>query len=172
LWLSHNRLTGELPAELGRLRELLVLDVSKNRLSGELPGELGRIEGLRVLDEVGQLQRLRILLLQKNFLQQLPPVIDMPALEVLDASSNSLTGELGLGMLRSIDHLERLDLSHNLLTGSISAFVSGFCAWRSGFSGGMLKELRLNHNRFTGEIPSCLLQLQDLEFLTLKLYCS
>ena len=32
----------------------------------------------------------------------------------------------------------------------------------------MLKELRLNHNRLSGEIPSCLLQLRDLEFLTLN----
>ncbi|CAE7900934.1 XIAO [Symbiodinium microadriaticum] len=185
LWLSHNHLTGELPAGLGRLGELLVLDVSRNRLSGEIPRELGLIQGLRVLDvsgnqltgavpqEVCRLQRLRILLLQKNFLQQLPPVIDMPALEVFDASSNSLKGELGLGMLRSVDHLERLDLSHNLLMGSISAFVSAFCALQSVFAGGMLKELRLNHNRLSGEIPSCLLQLRDLEFLTLndnKLY--
>ena len=46
----------------------------------------------------------------------------MPALEVFDASSNSLKGELGLGMLRSVDHLERLDLSHNLPDGKHLSF--------------------------------------------------
>ena len=80
---SRNRLSGEIPRELGQIESLRVLDVSGNHLTGAVPHELCR------------LQQLRLLLLQKNFLQKLPPVIDMPALEVFDASSNSLRGELG-----------------------------------------------------------------------------
>lgn len=49
--LSNNQLTG-LPTELGRLKQLQVLDVSNNRLTG-LPLELGELTQLRILDISG-----------------------------------------------------------------------------------------------------------------------
>jgi len=49
--LSNNQLTG-LPAELGQLKNLEVLDVSSNKLTG-LPLELGNLTQLRLLDISG-----------------------------------------------------------------------------------------------------------------------
>lgn len=46
--LSYNDFTG-VPAEVGQLRELQVLDLSHNRLTG-LPHELGNLVNLEVLD--------------------------------------------------------------------------------------------------------------------------
>ena len=41
LWLHGNRLTGEIPPELGDLTRLRYLGLDHNQLSGQIPAELG-----------------------------------------------------------------------------------------------------------------------------------
>ena len=43
--LSHNRLSGEIPAELGSLRRLSFLYLNDNQLTGEIPSGTGRAAG-------------------------------------------------------------------------------------------------------------------------------
>ncbi|CAK9039824.1 unnamed protein product [Durusdinium trenchii] len=62
--------------------------------------------------------------------------------------------------------LEVLDLSHNKFAGDIWNITDNFCALIP--KGGSLKELRLNHNKFTGQIPPCLMQFERLNFLALN----
>ena len=49
LSLSNNRLSGEIPAELGNLTRLRSLYLDGNELSGEIPAELGNFTGLRFI---------------------------------------------------------------------------------------------------------------------------
>ncbi|TVU38298.1 hypothetical protein EJB05_11660 [Eragrostis curvula] len=49
LHLDGNRLTGRLPAEIGQL-PLVVLNVSRNSISGPIPSEIGRILNLEMMD--------------------------------------------------------------------------------------------------------------------------
>ena len=52
LWfgrIGRNNLTGEIPRELGRLRNLERLGLSNNNLAGEIPRELGRLRNLERL---------------------------------------------------------------------------------------------------------------------------
>ena len=44
-----NQLTGEIPPELGRLSNLMQLDLAANQLTGEIPPELGNLTNLEVL---------------------------------------------------------------------------------------------------------------------------
>ena len=51
--LRDNRLSGELPPELGDLRNLRELILRDNQLTGEIPLELGNLANLEVLSLVG-----------------------------------------------------------------------------------------------------------------------
>ena len=44
--LSENQLSGEIPAELGSLSNLISLILDNNALSGEIPAELGSLSNL------------------------------------------------------------------------------------------------------------------------------
>ena len=46
LYLSSNHLTGGIPAELGNLTNLRILYLNRNRLTGEIPAELGNLDSL------------------------------------------------------------------------------------------------------------------------------
>ena len=49
LQLRGNHLVGEIPAELGQLTNLTAMNLVENQLSGELPEEFGRLDNLRDL---------------------------------------------------------------------------------------------------------------------------
>jgi Leucine-rich repeat (LRR) protein len=51
LMVNHNRLSGDLPASIGNLRNLhIVLDASNNKLTGELPAQLGKLGNVGALE--------------------------------------------------------------------------------------------------------------------------
>ncbi|CAN1268590.1 Leucine-rich repeat protein 1 [Linum perenne] len=50
LSLEDNKLNGEIPAELGNLKNLIALDLYNNRLNGSIPTELGNLKNLVALD--------------------------------------------------------------------------------------------------------------------------
>ena len=49
LTLIRNELSGEIPAELGKLMELKHLNIAGNQLSGRIPAELGNLTNLEAL---------------------------------------------------------------------------------------------------------------------------
>jgi Leucine rich repeat len=124
LSLAKNRLT-ELPAEIGQLSVLEILDLSNNKLT-ELPVEIGQLSALNELwltsnqltvlpPEITRLRALQSLYLSINQLTTVPPEItQLRALQVLVLSFNQLTTvPPEITQLRA---LESLDLSSNKLT--------------------------------------------------------
>ena len=49
LELGNNKLTGEIPTELGNLGNLEILLLGSNQLTGEIPTELGNLSNLNTL---------------------------------------------------------------------------------------------------------------------------
>ena len=105
LYISFDRLSGEIPAELANLAHLQYLNLNGNQLSGMIPIELGKIPNLRSLDlsdnqlsgeipaELGNLPNLRLLFLQGNQLSGAIP-IELGKIPNLSLDGNQLSGRI------------------------------------------------------------------------------
>ena len=147
-------LRGRLPAELGSLSNLEVLDLrgnhledGPNKLSGQIPRELGNLTNLTYLR-----------LSANNLSGSIPRELgNLSKLELLSLGRNNLTGSIPRE-LGSLANLEQLFLSRNQLTGTIPS-------WLGSLSN--LEALHLGDNQLTGAIPSSLGNLSNLEWLRL-----
>ena len=105
LRLERNRLSGEIPAELGNLANLRYLVLNQNRLSGEIPSELGNLASLRYLE-----------LDQNRLSGEIPAELgNLTNLERLVLSDNQLTGTIPKE-LSNLTHLTHLELDDNQLS--------------------------------------------------------
>ena len=171
LVLTSNQLTGEIPAELGRLSNLTLLALHDNRLTGEIPAELGRLSNLTLLalrtnqltgevpPELGRLSNLTEMVLNSNQLTgEIPAELGrLSNLTVLALFDNRLTGEIP-PELGGLSNLTLLWLGANRLTGEIPSELGGLSN---------LTEMVLNSNQLTGEIPAELGGLSNLTEMVL-----
>jgi Leucine-rich repeat (LRR) protein len=103
--LPNNRLSGELPSEIGNLTNLTELYLYSNKLLGELPSEIGNLANLTILS-----------LYSNNLSGQIPTEIsDLTNLTTLYLDSNNFSGDLP--DLSKLTKLSKLGLYNNNLTG-------------------------------------------------------
>ena len=142
-------MTGEIPAELGSLTNLVGLYLYGNQLTGEIPAELGSLTNLEWL------------ILDNNQLTgEIPSELgNLTNLEQLDLSYNHLTGEIP-AELGSLTNLTHLWLDGNQLSGEIPAELGSLTS---------LEGLWLRGNQLTGCIPNGLrgIETNDLSLLGL-----
>ena len=192
--LRDNRLSGELPPELGNLSRLRELRLRENQLSGEIPPELGNLFNLEVLSLVrnrlsgpippglGNLAVLKELSIWGNELNgEIPSTLaNLSLLRHFSVGVNELTGEIP-SWLGDLPGLHSIHLSENQLTGAIpdnlakltdvlyfnvnrNRLTGDIPSWLADFP---LQQLFLNDNQLTGDIPNGLSDLPDLEWLWL-----
>ena len=125
LWLSDSWARRSLPAVLGSLANLQVLNLSQNDIRGSIPVELGNLANLQVLDlsktvvtgpipvELGNLANLQRLNLHETPLSGPIPVElgNLANLQVLDLGKTGVTGRIPVE-LGNLANLRRLDLSY------------------------------------------------------------
>ena len=146
--LGQNKLSGEIPPDLGNLAHLRTLGLHHNSLTGPIPPELGRLASLERLQ------------LQENGLTgEIPSALgDLTNLRDLWLSGNELTGaippELGDG-----SGLVRIGLQENRLSGAIPPELGNLAA---------LRHLWLQGNDLSGSVPPELGRLTRLQFLSLS----
>ncbi len=125
LWLTAEAGT-PIPEEIGNLKALLELRLNGG-FGGEIPAELAGLANLQLLDlggnqltgqipaSMGDLSHLQNLILSSNLLEgQIPPEFGKLKAGVLDLSHNLLSGSIPAELAAG-----RLDLSHNRLEGNI-----------------------------------------------------
>ncbi|MDE2842975.1 MAG: leucine-rich repeat domain-containing protein [Chloroflexota bacterium] len=148
LHLYGNRLSGELPPELGDLTHLERLWLWENDLEGEIPSQIGN------LSELGELN------IRGNRLNgEIPPEIgNLSNLEYLILNNNRLSGEIP-PELGNLVNLKRLDLWDNQLSGEIPAELGNLKG---------LYLLSLASNQLRGQIPPELGNPENLQYLDLE----
>ncbi|CAO2170682.1 unnamed protein product [Urochloa humidicola] len=147
LVLRQNGHVGPIPAELGNLRALRVLDLHGNQLSSSIPATIQSLAHLQMLD-----------LSYNRLAGPVPDLRFQRGLSVLDLSNNALQGPLpgSLGRCRS---LLKIDLSQNHLEGTIPDALGDLPE---------LMLLDLSHNALSGQIPAALARLSSLRSLILS----
>ncbi|RLN22143.1 protein TOO MANY MOUTHS [Panicum miliaceum] len=146
LVLRQNGHVGPIPAEIGNLKALRVLDLHGNQLTSAIPATLQSLIHLQMLD------------LSYNRLAGPVPQFKFQRLSILDLSHNALQGPVpaSLGQCRS---LLKIDLSQNGLAGTIPDTLGDLSE---------LMLLDLSHNGLSGPIPAALSRLSSLRSLILS----
>ncbi|XVF36511.1 hypothetical protein REPUB_Repub19eG0064300 [Reevesia pubescens] len=152
-------LYGRIPASIGNMTSLVDLELDGNFLSGQIPKELGLLKNLRQLElyynqhlsgtipeELGNLTELRDLDMSVNRLSGSIPVsiFRLPKLEALQLYNNSLTGEIP-GVIADSTTLTLLSLYGNLLSGQLPQNLG---------HSSPLVVLDLSENKLSGLLPT------------------
>jgi Leucine-rich repeat (LRR) protein len=170
LSLGKNQIVGTLPATL-LSESLQTLDLSENKLSGELPGNIGKFPSLSTLslqsnklsgaipDFSQGASNLKNLWLHENNLTGLIPdsISELTKLEILSLFANDLTGKIP-NSLAKLTKLKVLQLGQNALSGEIPEIFSGLPDFY---------RLSLRNNLLAGNIPKSIGELNNLEYLYL-----
>ncbi|CAL0334497.1 unnamed protein product [Lupinus luteus] len=176
--LSCNSFSGALPASLTKLKSLLSLNLSHNRFTGNIPKGFELMSSLEKLDLHGNmlgghLDAEFILLSSASYVdfsdngldssdserQKFLPRIS-ESIKHLNLSHNLLTGTLVSGAEQPVfENLKVLDLSYNKLDEELPGFDFVYD----------LQVLKLSNNRFSGFIPNGLLKGDSLVLTELDL---
>ncbi|KAL0363509.1 UNVERIFIED_CONTAM: putative LRR receptor-like serine/threonine-protein kinase RFK1, partial [Sesamum calycinum] len=155
-----NRLSGEIPKELGNIRSLTYLNLEANQFSGAVPADIGRLINLKTLEMfasglegpiplnislLNMLTDLRISDL-KGPAQEFPVLRSTPGLVTLILRNCNITGEIPAYVWR-LRVLQMLDVSFNQLVGEIPSHIAR-----------NLKLVFVTGNMLSGYIPDTLLK--------------
>ncbi|MED6219408.1 hypothetical protein PIB30_035522 [Stylosanthes scabra] len=182
LHLNNNKFQGKLPSSLANMEELTLLDVGENHLSGFIPSwngsEFPNLQIIRMrrnmfIDRVPssfcEFVALQILdLAENNLVGPIPRCIGnitgmtSPYTPTLQAESSDWDKQdvkqvikgRELDYIRNLKYVVNLDLSNNLLSGSIPTGISSLSR---------LIGLNLSDNHLVGEIPEMMGDMKSLE---------
>ncbi|KAG8084641.1 hypothetical protein GUJ93_ZPchr0010g9039 [Zizania palustris] len=151
--LSFNSLTGAIPPSLAGIASLSSIDISRNNLTGALPPAL--------FSKLNTSQQGAYLRLSRNNLTgSIPAEFAAVKFEQVDLSRNALS--FNMSGLRLQEGIGSLELSHNVIYGSVPAQVAGLSS---------LQYFNVSYNRLCGELPGGAARFDQYSFLHNKCLC-
>lgn len=169
LFLSQCNFTGEMPHSIFELTALRTLDFSMNKLSGNFPKEITNMPSLYKIE-----------LYQNNLTGEIPPeVAKLTNLQEIDISWNKMSGKVPPEM-GNLKNLTVIHLFRNNFWGEMPKsfgelqFLKAFSVYLNGFSGEFpqnfgrfspLNSLDISENNFSGAFPKFLCQNKNLQYL-------
>ncbi|KAL5854024.1 hypothetical protein ACOSQ4_003826 [Xanthoceras sorbifolium] len=170
IYLPSCNISGNIPQEIGNLKNLMVLSLDANELTGSISATLGNLKQLQGLDlrlnklegsipnDLCHLDKLVDLYLQNNKLSgAIPPCFDkMTGLRIVSLSSNGLSS-IPPSFWKLKDILQ-IDLSSNFIIGTVPLAFGNLT---------VVIDVDLSRNYLTGEIPTTIGGLQNLQNLSL-----
>nr|XP_048337050.1 receptor-like protein 43 [Ziziphus jujuba var. spinosa] len=176
LFISNNKLSGQVPQFWENLPFLEFIDTSNNSLSGTIPRSIGSLSHLQYLsipsnNFFGELpfvtncsKMVNIDLSYNKFSGKLPVWIGiMSSLLILRLKANFFTGNIP-SQLCSLSNLHILDISHNNVSGHIPHCIGNLSGMKS--ESISMKKV-LSNNKLSGELPSSLKNYTSLASLDL-----
>ena len=172
LQIFNTRITGPIPATIAKLTNLQHFLVSRNKLTGEIPRQLGELKNLYSLN-----------MADNNLFGSIPiELASLTELESLRLSKNDFSGSIP-SVLGQMDKLSSIELNGNSLSGEIprelgesdrieildlsNNDLSGTLPPELGNLASSLSYLYLNHNKLEGELPVEYAKLRNLQELIL-----
>ncbi|KAG2704004.1 hypothetical protein I3760_06G162900 [Carya illinoinensis] len=172
LQLFENQFAGEVPEELGELRNLVKLSLYTNKFTGPLPEKLGSWADFDYIDvsenffsgpippdmcRNGKMDKL--LLLQNRFTGGIPEnYANCSSLTRIRVTNNSLSGVIPAGIW-GLPNLALLDLSVNHFEGPVASNI---------VKAKSLAQLFLSNNSFSGELPVTMSEASSLVSIQLS----
>lgn len=141
LLLDNNNLVGELPQEIGNLKNLILLRMDANKLSGSIP------------ESIGDLTQVREIYLEGNQLSgSIPESIgNLTQVRVIHLEGNQLSGPIPQS-IECLKNMESFYVGHNNLEGTLPEVFADLP---------LLRGLSLEGNRYRGFIPAKLFQCEN-----------
>ncbi|XP_039173076.1 receptor-like protein EIX2 [Eucalyptus grandis] len=175
LYLSSNKLTGTMPESIGQLSNLEVMDIRNNQLDGVV-SELHFANLTSLIMLYFHLNELSINIsaswvplfqIQVLFMSNCKVGPRFPSwlrtqrnISVLYISNASISDEVPYWLSKVLSNTKRLDLSGNMLRGSISRII--------GKKMPLLRLVSLSRNNLSGDVPNSLCMSDELSFLDLS----
>lgn len=172
LSLANNNLSGTIPSWLFNLPNLAFLNLSSNNLQGVVPPQITLVHsyigptGLILSKNKfhgyipSLLQNIDVVDLSGNsFTGSIPRQLGVQRIRYLSLSGNKIYGQIPSTFCPSDNVMMLLDLSNNILSGTVPTSL-GNCT--------SLIYLNLGGNKFEGEIPNQLENAQNLSYLDIS----
>jgi Leucine-rich repeat (LRR) protein len=166
--LQQQGVQGSIPAEIGSMPSLAVLELANDSITGTIPPSLGNLSRLAILSlavnylqesipaGIGNNPHVTFVQLSLNNLSGLvpPSLYNLSSMYLFSVACNKLHGRLPSDLGKSLPSIQDIGIGRNLFSGALPLSLTNLST---------LQAIDATYNSFSGDVPSELGRLQNLK---------